>query len=323
MASSLCASPLTFKVVLVGDGGVGKTTFLHQHCNGAFEPKYVPSMGASVQKLNFQTTQGEIVLNVWDCAGQVQFQGLQDCYYVSADAALLMFDVTSQDTYKNLGLWYDALRAVHPGNHTQITSIPIVVLGNKVDCKHRQVIPKDIRSHRYHNLKYYDISVKSKLSLEKPFLHLIKKLLNDSTVEFVSPVNGIDLNHLTVTQPMLTRRSTFGDVSIDPNLTTSSEINILSSFPLNTSSHDSYKYIINYLDDLRINKTEEEANYKFKLIEGVLSGQLVTITKDDMLQLQRTSQMIKDHTQTDNIDREVYGLINAISSMRVNESKSN
>ena len=70
----------SFKLVLVGDGGVGKTTFVKRHVSGEFEKKYVATVGAEVHPMDFTTTRGPIKFNVWDTAGQERFAGLRDGY---------------------------------------------------------------------------------------------------------------------------------------------------------------------------------------------------------------------------------------------------
>lgn len=69
-----------FKLVLVGDGGVGKTTFVKRHQTGEFEKKYIATVGAEVHQMPFSTTLGEMRFNVWDTAGQEKYAGLRDGY---------------------------------------------------------------------------------------------------------------------------------------------------------------------------------------------------------------------------------------------------
>jgi len=167
-----------FKLILVGDGGVGKTTFVKRHRTGEFEKKYVATMGVEVNPLPFYTNLGQVVFNCWDTAGQEKFGGLRDGYYIGGQAAIIMFDVTARVTYKSVPIWHKDLQRV-------CENIPIVLCGNKVDCKDRKVKPKDITYHRKKNLQYYDISAKSNYNFEKPFLYLIRKLAGNPECQFV------------------------------------------------------------------------------------------------------------------------------------------
>lgn len=81
----------TFKCVLVGDGGTGKTTFVKRHLTGEFEKKYVATLGVEVHPLVFHTNRGAIRFNVWDTAGQEKFGGLRDGYYIQV-RMLYLFD---------------------------------------------------------------------------------------------------------------------------------------------------------------------------------------------------------------------------------------
>lgn len=100
---------------------------------------------------------------------------------MGADAAIIMFDVTSRLTYKNVPRWYTDIRKVCP-------DIPIVLCGNKADSSPREVPAKQINEfiHNTLALPYYDISVKSNYNYEKPFIHLLRLLCNDENLILVS-----------------------------------------------------------------------------------------------------------------------------------------
>ncbi|KAK7720595.1 GTP-binding nuclear protein gsp1/Ran [Botryosphaeria dothidea] len=211
-------APPTFKLVLVGDGGTGKasstnprvlapaaagvascqraspskplrrflltttalqTTFVKRHLTGEFEKKYIATLGVEVHPLGFTTNLGAIQFDVWDTAGQEKFGGLRDGYYINGQCGIIMFDVTSRITYKNVPNWHRDLVRV-------CENIPIVLCGNKVDVKERKVKAKTITFHRKKNLQYYDISAKSNYNFEKPFLWLARKLVGNQTLEFVA-----------------------------------------------------------------------------------------------------------------------------------------
>jgi len=168
----------TFKLVLIGDGGVGKTTFVKRHLSGEFEKKYVPTMGVEVHPITFFTTRGEIRFDVWDTAGQERFGGLRDGYYIQAQAAIMMFDLTSRITYKNVPNWHRDLVRV-------LDTVPVVLCGNKCDVKERKVRAKDIKYHRKRGLQYYDLSAKSNFNFEKPFLWIARQLVGDPHLQLV------------------------------------------------------------------------------------------------------------------------------------------
>lgn len=158
-----------FKLVLVGDGGVGKTTFVKRHLTGEFEKKYIATLGVEVHPMVFNTSKGNIRFLVWDTAGQEKLGGLREGYYIGSHAGIIMFDVCSRITYQNVPKWYKDLIRV-------CEHIPIVLVGNKVDVKDRKVKAKAITFHRKKNLQYYDVSAKSNYQFEKPFVFLLRRL---------------------------------------------------------------------------------------------------------------------------------------------------
>ena len=91
------------------------------------------TLGVEVHPLSFSTNFGTICFNVWDTAGQEKFGGLRDGYYIQGQCGIIMFDVTSRITYKNVPNWHRDLERV-------CENIPIVLCGNKVDVKVRQML---------------------------------------------------------------------------------------------------------------------------------------------------------------------------------------
>jgi GTP-binding nuclear protein Ran len=169
------------KCILVGDGGVGKTTFVKRHLTGEFEKQYIATVGVEVHPMNFSTTRGLITMNVWDTAGQEKLCGLRDGYYIQANCAIIMFDVCSRITYQNVAKWFRDITRV-------CDNIPSVLVGNKVDAKDRKVKAKQITFHRKKGIQYYDVSAKSNYHFEKPFLWLLRKLTGDANLQLIETI---------------------------------------------------------------------------------------------------------------------------------------
>lgn len=144
-----------FKVVLVGDGGVGKTSLIRKQLTGKFTPGYDATPGVEIFPVTFRN----VTLTCWDTAGQDKLSGLYEGYYIGADAAIVMFDVTSRLSAKNALVWRDKVRRV-------CETIPIVFCGNKVDCD--TVVNADF--------EYIPISVKTGKNVENLFRCVIEKL---------------------------------------------------------------------------------------------------------------------------------------------------
>jgi GTPase SAR1 family protein len=89
---------------------------------------FLATLGVEVHPLTFSTNFGTICFNAWDTAGQEKFGGLRDGYYIQGQCGIIMFDVTSRITYKNVPNWHRDLERV-------CENIPIVLCGNKVDVK--------------------------------------------------------------------------------------------------------------------------------------------------------------------------------------------
>ena len=111
---------------------MGKTTFVKRHTTGHFIKPYIPSKGADVTPIVFQTSYGPIRLNIWDTAGQEKFGNLRECYYVESQCAIVMFDLTSRDSYRSVPKWHKDLVKICP-------KIPICLVGNKADVKDRKL----------------------------------------------------------------------------------------------------------------------------------------------------------------------------------------
>lgn len=119
-----------FKLILAGDGGVGKTTLMERLSTGNFKDRYIATIGVEVHPLEFHTNLGPIRFNVWDTGGQERYQNLRDGYYHHGQCAIIMFDVTSSLTYRTIPNLMRGLTRV-------CENIPIALIGNKIDCAAR------------------------------------------------------------------------------------------------------------------------------------------------------------------------------------------
>ncbi len=166
------------KVILLGDGGVGKSSLIRQYVNRAFSEDYLKTLGTSISKRTeeFSLPPSGVAraeLTIWDIMGQKQlFDLVKEAYLRGAQGALEVFDVTRRGTLEALGAWVAAARKENP-------SIAMVVLGNKTDLADRRAVT-DAEALEYcaHlGLTYYPTSAKTGINVELAFRQIARKAL--------------------------------------------------------------------------------------------------------------------------------------------------
>ena len=168
--------PRTFKIALVGDEGVGKTSWVNYLITRRFEDGYSPTLGVDVHPLHYTCNDGtHIKFNIWDCAGDDRYLGLGDGYYLGSNGAIVMSDLTRSITCRNTTRWY---RDVHRLRE----NIPFVIVGNKIDSRDASVRVDESEREGIH---FCSMSVASGQNIRKPLLLLARKLLENDELEFV------------------------------------------------------------------------------------------------------------------------------------------
>ncbi len=118
------------KIVLAGDGAVGKTALRERYLGKGFSSNYMMTIGADFALKEATIREKSIKFQIWDLAGQPRFGTVRSVYYYGCLGALLLFDVTRPDTFTNLENW---LEEIWKNNGKGM--IPVVLLGNKVDLR--------------------------------------------------------------------------------------------------------------------------------------------------------------------------------------------
>lgn len=121
---------IVFKIVLIGDGGVGKTAIRERYLGQGFESQYVLTIGADFSMKDDVINGNRVRYQIWDLAGQERFDGVRDVYYKGAMGALFIYDVSRPESYYNAAKWIKELWANNGRG-----KVPIVVVANKIDLR--------------------------------------------------------------------------------------------------------------------------------------------------------------------------------------------
>ncbi|XP_033161498.1 ras-related protein Rab-26 isoform X3 [Drosophila mauritiana] len=162
------------KTILLGDSGVGKTSFLVKYNTGEFRlGSFSATVGIALTNKVVVVDGTRVKLQIWDTAGQERFRSVTHAYYRDAHALLLLYDVTNKTTYDNIRAWLGEIR-----EYAQ-EDVVIVLIGNKADCSgsERQVKREDgERLGREHNVPFMETSAKTGLNVELSFTAVARQL---------------------------------------------------------------------------------------------------------------------------------------------------
>lgn len=147
-----------FKVIVVGDPAVGKTSLLTKFATKKFKTQYIPTVGVNIVKeqVDIKEDGKEALVNLmlWDVAGQPQFYMLHKPYFNGADGMIFVFDLTRSSTFSNVKNWYNT--TVKYG----LSGIPRILVGNKIDLKDDRKIILPMANHLSEELNapYFETS---------------------------------------------------------------------------------------------------------------------------------------------------------------------
>lgn len=123
-----------FKLIIVGDASAGKSSFMHQFLEGKFRKQSTHTIGVEFGTKILSLGQRQIKLQIWDTAGQERYRAVTRSYYRGAVGALILYDVTSRDSYNNLPTWLQDAR------EQAWKDISIIAVGNKRDLKEERQV---------------------------------------------------------------------------------------------------------------------------------------------------------------------------------------
>ncbi|EPB91575.1 hypothetical protein PS15m_008479 [Mucor circinelloides] len=172
------ASTLEAKVVILGSQGVGKTSLVIRYIDKTFSPNSTSTIGASFMTKKQTVDNCKVRLQIWDTAGQERFRAMAPMYYRGAQAALLVYDITSQESFEELSSWIEELKR----NMTE--DLVIVVAANKLDLAQtrREVSYDDAQKYITRVLGpetlLYEVSAKEDDGrIEDIFIHIARVLV--------------------------------------------------------------------------------------------------------------------------------------------------
>ena len=163
-----------FKISIIGDPGVGKTSLILRFTKKAFRRKYIPTLGVVVSDRTFKIDNSIVQLVIWDIAGQVKFETMRRQFYLGTDGVFLIFDLTSSKSFDSIPRWYQDIE-------TQLKKTREIIgfiVGNKNDLINEKIVGFDQANKLANNLNlnYIETSALTGENVEQAFYDIAKTL---------------------------------------------------------------------------------------------------------------------------------------------------
>ncbi|CAB1439211.1 unnamed protein product [Pleuronectes platessa] len=163
-----------FKVVLIGDSGVGKSNLLSRFTRNEFSLESKSTIGVEFATRSIQVEGKTIKAQIWDTAGQERYRAITSAYYRGAVGALLVYDIAKHLTYENAERWLKELQ-----DHAD-SNIVIMLVGNKSDLRHLRAVPTDEAKSlaEKHGLSFLETSALDSSNVELAFQTILTAIYN-------------------------------------------------------------------------------------------------------------------------------------------------
>ena len=151
-----------FKYIIIGDASVGKSNILLKYAHNQFKPEYQLTIGVEFGAKNIEIQNKIYRIQIWDTAGQENFRSITRAYYKNSVCALIVYDISSKESFNNVSTWIDDCRSQSP------KTITLILVGNKCDLdEERQVTFEEGEEFAKDNgMLFFEISAKTGHNIE-------------------------------------------------------------------------------------------------------------------------------------------------------------
>jgi len=165
------------KVVLLGDGAVGKTSLMNRFVSNKFDAQSFHTIGVEFLNKDVVRNGETYTLQIWDTAGQERFKSLRTPFYRGADCCLLTYSVDDRQSFRNLAMWKKEF--LYYADVQDAENFPFVLLGNKIDVEDRQVSGELAQEWCQANnqMPHFETSAKDSINVDNAFNAAVKRVM--------------------------------------------------------------------------------------------------------------------------------------------------
>jgi len=177
-----------FRVVLLGEAAVGKTSLVRRYTENIFDEEYKQTIGTTFATKDIDVTDSEgnvrkVRLNVWDMGGQSTYRELRRQFMKGASAAIVVYDVTRPETFMAMNNWFESFKEVCPTS-------PVLISANKVDLSDQRMVPQEpgMMLRDWFQAEYFETSAKTGNAVDNVFTRTAEVVLEKALSESKGPM---------------------------------------------------------------------------------------------------------------------------------------
>ena len=162
---------INFKVIIIGDSGVGKSSILKRAVKNTFDQGYQATIGFEFLLMHFKVNDLKIKLQIWDTCGQEMYRSLVQGFYHNSSLAIIVYDINVKESFQNADIWLKDLK-----QHTE-QELPVFLVGNKYDLEKNVPTNEANNFYKNNNLSYFaECSAKSGYNVQEIFYEAARQL---------------------------------------------------------------------------------------------------------------------------------------------------
>ena len=178
----------TFKILTLGESGVGKTCILRRFVENKFIKNHLATIGIDFRTKTIPINDYEVKLKIWDTAGEERFRNITNQYYKGADGIILVFDLTNFDTMNKIRDWYNQIK-----NNTSSNDIGLVLVANKSDLKREVSNEECLNLSKELNIQLYETSALTGEGVNEIFEYITQEIISKKNYLDDTQANGVTL----------------------------------------------------------------------------------------------------------------------------------
>lgn len=170
-----------FKLLIIGDSGVGKSNMLLRFVNNKFDNSYDMTIGIDFGIKRVVLNDNIYKLQIWDTAGQETFKSMTQTFYRGADGCILVYDITNRESFNNISSWLSSLRLL-------VQDIVIILVGNKIDMDYKRevTIHEGEEFAERNNIHFFETSSKTAENINQCFMYSVEKIKESNTKKIIN-----------------------------------------------------------------------------------------------------------------------------------------